>query len=588
MGFDTATTRIYYGEFDKIGGAIPPDPFFFGVARKELVLLGLLFDTVCIPPKSIIEHPIALPVLGSLAAFVKNGKIGTSFNEDDRNFHELTHLIIENFLMGIRKNTMRSDFSHIRKRADRMKRRVMEVFPKEPIYYRNVDNQIHGFSEGIVNYLEFLYLMNGRKEYNRFLKEAGDRFDIRTGSRALWVANLGRFYNRTNLRAWNQLLIGVHLSYLRQGERANQAQYFPGKFMVRIRKDIRDYPDFLMPATLNTSLSYDNIINVFNQMNIDIESALTLPGDALYEIATSAEMKRLSTAILNRLLDPGGNPSELISGCGEKKIKKTFPDESLRRFLESRAFSACRLEKDLLFLRDPVSLPWTKLGRVIATTTCPGAFFQRDIQFDPFAGTLTAGHQKIALKKNASKLFAYLLIHRHLEILTSDVEMYVEEWDTVESATKPLKTDYRSILAYDYHLPARKERIFKMKQRLSERIRPLGLRIELARNRWKLIGFDRVSIYIEGGEANRPPVVDMPKYLQPLYSALSEAYPAAVSHQDLLTLFGYKDDETQKLYWVKRDLINYLAINVLTKGRWTIKSHGTGNYRLVDTVQEAL
>ena len=568
-GAQNRVRSVYYGELDKVGGSIPYDLRYMGRARRELALLVLLFDRVYLPPKCIIEHPVTLPVLESLAELVQAGRIGTSIDPSDGSLHDLMRFILERMLMGIPKNPYPNTHAeYLRNRSKELLSRLAGLLPVEPLHIRNVGKQVSRFSCSILKYMEEAADCSRVGAFGTFLREAKRSFDVSKGGRWQWVVTLGRLVNVLPRQDTDAILTTINAAYFRQGEEANDCLWFPGRFAKRLM--YCDLPDYITPSTARSDLSFEGILRSARRLGTEFEGALGLPGAQLMELADLPEMRRFAERLLATLLDPTAGPEAIVESL---VVQETAIPVDVRNWLpcpDSRSYKAA-VDSAVSDLSLP--LRWSKVMRVISLGgLAEDVRMDGDLTYHPESRILRCtGGEKI-LSRNMARFLEFFLTNPHANLTLREVDEYLMEWVYIDTEQR---LDGEFIPDDEESL---KMRAYKMKERLNFEMEPFSLKIEITASRWTLCGLERIRIVRSREEQTRPenPVKGYPK-LRTLFETLADNYPGYVSKEGIEKALDYGEDEHKKVWGMVKELKRYLRKHA---SEWTIHSDRVGNYRL--------
>jgi len=565
---------IYYVELDKVGGSIPYDLRYIGIVRRELVLLALLFDRVYLPPKCIIEHPVTLPALESLAELVQSGRIGTSIDPCGGSLHDLMRFILKRMLTGIPKNPFPNTHAeYLRKRSRELLSRLDGLLPVEPLHMRNIGEQALRFSGSILKYMEEAADRSAVAVFGTFLQEAKRSFDVSKGVRWQWVVALGRLVNVFPRQETDTILTTLNAAYFRQGEEANDCLWFPGRFAKRLM--YCDLPDYIIPSTARSDLSFEKILRSARRLGVELETALDLSGPQLMELSCLSEMREFADRFLTTILEHNDSQgSELIVTL----VKTQRPGElmDVRKWLDGpdpihrRQYG---IGVDLAASDLSLPLRWSKVMRVISLGgLAEDSRKEGDIAYHPEARSLgCTGGEKI-LSRGMARFLEFFLLNPHTNLTLREVDEYLMEWvyiDTEQRLDGELIPDDEESLNM---------RAYKIKERLNFEMEPFSLKIEITAGRWTLCGLERIRIVRSRDERIRPenPIKGYPK-LRTLFETLAENYPGYVSKEAIEKALDYGEDEQKKVWGMVKELKRYLRKH---SSEWTIYSDRVGNYRL--------
>jgi hypothetical protein len=570
-GNEKRVRSVYYGELDKICGSIPYDLSHVGRVRRELALLSLLFDKVYIPPKCIIEHPVTLPAMESLDELVQTGRIGTSIDPSEGSLHDLMRSILEQMLSGIPKNPFPNTHAHqLRKRSKDLISRLDAVLPQEPIYLRDIGVQVSRFSGSILKYMEETVERSEAFAFRTFLQEARRSFDVDKGGRWQWVVTLGRLLNVLHRQEADEILTTVNAAYFRQGEEANDCLWFPGRFKERLRG--RELPDYILPSTARSALSFERLIRSARCLGVELETALDLPAARLLELGGQPEMQRFAKRLLAVILEPGER-SEWIIDPMEAKRLACGALKDVRDWLANQDPNEWHYRAAVDFAATDLSHPlrWSKVMRVISL----GGLAEDshgDIAYDPVSRMIEAGGIAKILSRGMARLLEFFLMYPQTNLTLREVDEYLMEWVHIDSERR---LDRKLLPDEEESL---KMRTYKLKERFNKELEPFCLEIAITQGRWTLVGMQRIRIVRNKAERARPenPVRGHVR-LWMLFEKLADHYPGYASKEALARALNISEDEEQKVWWAVDDLKKYLRN---CKEEWTVFSDRVGNYRL--------
>lgn len=579
---------IYFGKFDAIGRTSSFDAAFLPEIRRELALLAMI-DPVCIPPDHLVENPLALPALESLKQLVRNGRIGTSGSAAGHSPLALLERKIDERLEEIPRRSGRREETFLLRKAEELKGRMRDLIPREFPIVRDISLQILQYSRTLADGLEEAAENLNLSEAKLLLQQAFRAFDLDQGIRTFWLISLDQLRGAINPAAWRTLLMMIQSCYFRFGEHANNCIWYPDKFWVQLRG--LSVPGPLLPTTVRSDFSYENIVNTAKLLGANLEPALNLNDRKLFELFGSKEMQRFSAKLKQALLFPRPMGS-LMKSLEPRKLVDVRTwleqfDPSLDEYMAA-ANLAVRNQGVYLVKR------WSVHGSLIMQgeigNEAPGS---RDCTYNPRTMRLRRGNQEVTLTPALGHLFMILVIHSSegilrwyvaQEKLEAEVSRAAQQWgkklNRIEK--KILLLSKREYDEQDTYLRL----ISKRQERLGQILKPLGLVIQKNRyGLWSIAG-GRVSVESEEetGCAEKPKLISGPPRIRRAFDILAAYYPYPVPYQEIVSFLQIRESLPERINPERKVWRDYSALNQYLKKSshpCGVKTSPRGHYKLV-------